>query len=490
MKRFLIITLCFFSLQIQASYVWNESLKEAYNDIIHLKFENGKNLLEKEKKLNPKNRLPYLLENYIYFLKIQIGEEQSDYEEGIDRKNHLLEKLKSSNVKSPWVLYSQSEFHLQWAANKLKFKDYLSAAIDINKAYRLLQKNQKLFPNFKPNSKGLGVLHALIGSVPDKYSWTLSIIGMNGSIDQGMSELASLIEKLKQNDQYSFLLDETYFLYSFLKMNLQNDRKGLQEILRDIQKSDNLLLNFAACRIASKIGKNDLAIEILKNREQSEAHYPFLYLEYLMGVYKQNKLDPNAIHHFDKYVKHFNGKNYIKSAYMRISWHYLLNGEIDNFELARANIYYFGTTMVGADKEAQESFEKKTQPQLHLLQARLLFDGGYYNEALGVINQIENPMFFSNGHFIIKYFYRKGRIYDALEETSLAIENYHKTIDLGRHNRAFYASKSALQIGLIFEEKGNIIKAKYYFEDCISMKDHQYEQSLEQKAKAGINRLY
>ena len=45
---------------------------------------------------------------------------------------------------------SQSEFHLQWAANKLKFKDYLSAALDINKAYRLLQKNQKIFPNFEP----------------------------------------------------------------------------------------------------------------------------------------------------------------------------------------------------------------------------------------------------------------------------------------------------------------------------------------------------
>ena len=87
-------------------------------------------------------------------------------------------------------------------------------------------------------------------------------------------------------------------------------------------------------------------------------------------------------------------------------------------------------------------------------------------------------------------FIEKGRIYDALEETSLAIENYHKTIDLGRHNRAFYASKSTLQIGLIYEEKGTSQKAKYYFEDCISMKDHQYEQSIEQKAKAGINRLY
>ena len=50
--------------------------------------------------------------------------------------------------------------------------------------------------------------------------------------------------------------------------------------------------------------------------------------------------------------------------------------------------------------------------------------------------------------------------------------------------------QNLLYKSVLFTKKRNITKARYYFEDCISMKDHQYEQSLEQKAKAGINRLY
>ena len=191
--------------------------------------------------------------------------------------------------------------------NRLKFKEYLTAAYEINKAYRLLTKNQELFPNFIPNFKSLGILHALIGSVPSNYKWALSAIGMEGSIAQGMSELQSLINTVKHNEEYTFIIDETYFMYSFLKMNLQNDPEGLQYILNNIKKSDNLLLN-SACRLASKLGKNDLAISILENRKQTSAHYPFWYLEYLLGVYKQNKLNPNAIKHFEKYVNSFDGQ--------------------------------------------------------------------------------------------------------------------------------------------------------------------------------------
>ena len=154
----------------------------------------------------------------------------------------------------------------------------------------------------------------------------------------------------------------------------------LRDILNDIKKSNNILLNFAASRLASKVGKNDLAIKILENRKQTKEHYPFWYLEYLLGVYKQNKISPNAIKHFEKYVSSFDGQNYIKSAYMRISWHYLTKGDLDNFKLAQANIDHYGNTLVDSDKEAQKAFEKRSQPHPELLKARLLFDGGYYQK--------------------------------------------------------------------------------------------------------------
>ena len=47
---------------------------------------------------------------------------------------------------------------------------------------------------------------------------------------------------------------------------------------------------------------------------------------------------------------------------MRISWHYLTKGDLDNFKLAQANIDHFGNTLVDGDKEAQKAFEKRSQP--------------------------------------------------------------------------------------------------------------------------------
>ena len=87
--------------------------------------------------------------------------------------------------------------------------------------------------------KSLGILHSLIGSIPNKYSWALSTIGMEGSVNQGMNEMQSLIDSAKKNTEYAFIIDETYFMYSFLKMNLQNDPIGLQLILNEIKRSNS-----------------------------------------------------------------------------------------------------------------------------------------------------------------------------------------------------------------------------------------------------------
>lgn len=488
MKRVFVIIFLLIGLHAQANFEWNENCQKAYTEITHLKFENGKDLLEIEKQQNPQNLLPYFIENYIDFLTIQIGEEQSDFNRLKKNKNNRINILEKGDEESPWFLYSQAEVHLHWAGNRLKFKEYLTAAYEINKAYRLLTKNKELHPSFIPNFKSLGILHALIGSVPSNYRWALSAIGIKGSIAQGMSEIQNCINTLKQNTDYTFLIDETYFMYSFLKMNLQNDLDGLEHILSDIIKSNNLLLNFAASRLASKLGKNDLAINILENRKQTSAHYPFWYLEYLLGVYKQNKLNPNAIKHFEKYVSSFNGQNYIKSTFMRISWHYLLKGDFDNFKQMQANIHHYGNTLVDGDKEAQKAFEKRSQPHPELLKSRLLFDGGYHQEALKTLNKIDDPMLLSSGN-IIEYFYRKGRIYDEMNNIILAKENYKKTIDLGRNTNYFFAAKSALQLAFIHEKNKENAKAIFFFNKCIGMQDHDYEQSLEQKAKAGLNRL-
>ena len=48
-----------------------------------------------------------------------------------------LKKFKNSDVNSPFYLYTQADIYLQWALVRIKFKEYFSAAIEIEKAYKL-----------------------------------------------------------------------------------------------------------------------------------------------------------------------------------------------------------------------------------------------------------------------------------------------------------------------------------------------------------------
>ena len=144
---------------------------------------------------------------------------------------------------------------------------------------------------------------------------------------------------------------------------------------------------------------------------------------------------------------------------------------------------------VDADKEAQSYFDKSKKPQINLLKARLFFDGGYYELALEELQKINFTNSFNKSKNNLEYFYRLGRCMEKIGNDKIAIEYYNKTIKSGFKDYYYYAAKSALQIGLIQERNKNYQEAKIYFNICIDMKNHQYEQSLEQKARAGINRL-
>jgi hypothetical protein len=64
--RFLLLfCLSFFSITANANFVFNENCIKAYKNILSLKFNEGALQLAQEKKTNPNNKIPVLLENYI-----------------------------------------------------------------------------------------------------------------------------------------------------------------------------------------------------------------------------------------------------------------------------------------------------------------------------------------------------------------------------------------------------------------------------------------
>jgi tetratricopeptide (TPR) repeat protein len=81
-----------------------------------------------------------------------------------------------------------------------------------------------------------------------------------------------------------------------------------------------------------------------------------------------------------------------------------------------------------------------------------------------------------------------GRIYDALGRKDEAIRAYQDALQLGEYRHEYYGARAALQMGYIYEARGDKKKAIVYFRKVLSMKSHDYKNALDQKAKAGLER--
>ena len=485
--RILTLLFLFLSTSAFASFQMNERMQQSYTHIINLEFEVANQLLILEQKENPDNRIVLLQHNYIDFLTIIIGEEEAFFANAKDKKSSRIDLIQEGDENSPYYLYAQAEVHLQWAFARLKFEEYLTAAYEIKKAYSLLEENQKLFPNFKLNKKGLGLLHTLVGAIPEKYQWVISLVGMEGTVSQGLSELKSLLsdEEIKMYHQ------EILFLTAFLQLNMTNDEKACQQLYDKIGEgyTANYLLNFAAARLAHSLGENEVCIKVLENRPAVQGKYPFHYLDYLQGISYLYSLDyEKSEMYFNRFLKNFKGNNYIKSAYQKLSWIAFLQQKSDEEMGHLKKIKLEGRAFIDEDKVALKEAEKNHLNSPKLLRARLLYDGGYYEKAQLELTS-ENILSDYAG-FFDEYYYRLARIESKLKYLNeQVITQYQKAFDLGKKSKNYYAPMSALQIGLIYEKQEKLNQAKIYFEKCLSLSNFNYERGIHQKAKLGLARI-
>ncbi|HQE66974.1 MAG TPA: hypothetical protein PLE05_09080, partial [Bacillota bacterium] len=64
-----------------------------------------------------------------------------------------------------------------------------------------------------------------------------------------------------------------------------------------------------------------------------------------------------------------------------------------------------------------------------------------------------------------------------------------KGLDLGINSNEYFAARACLQAGYIYEKKGQIAKANEYYNKELSLDEHEYKNSLDQRAKSSLNRL-
>jgi len=473
-----------------ASFDFNSNCKTAYEKVFALEFIEAQKILALEKKANPLNSIPHLIENYIECLTTIIDEQKSDFEKLKVNKQKRFEFISThGDPSSPFFRYSKAELNIQIAASRLKFNEYISAAWEIKSAYSLLKENQKLFPDFILNKKSLGLLHIMIGSVPAEYKWITDLLGFEGSVKQGLSEITEFAKAVNNNDEFRFLKIETIILLSYLKQNFSSEFKSSDFF--DWNQNEiitNPLLNFVVTNHFIHEGKNDQALETVSKFIGKTGQFKLHYLNYLRGVCLLNKLDTVSQKYFQIYVKDYKGTSYVKSAFQRIAWISLIQNDIKGYEQNITKVRLKGDLLLDEDKQANNEATKKIKPNVTLLKARLLFDGGYFNHALKVLNEAPAKSFISLKDQL-EFTYRLGRIYQKLNDFNKALSAYQNTIEKGKESSYYYACNAALQLGNLYEKQGKNGKAIEYYKLCLNLNPDEYKTSLHQKAKAGLDRL-
>ncbi|MBC8048363.1 MAG: tetratricopeptide repeat protein [Fimbriimonadaceae bacterium] len=487
-KIFSIILPVFFSatISIAQQFDFNKRCVDAYNFIQALRFNEAKTLIAQEKNDNPGNLIPLFLDNYIDFISIYISEDEEEFETLEKNQQTRLVQLRKGDDDSPYYLYTQAELLIQWAFARLKFEEYVNAFTEVKKAYGLLEENQKKFPDFIANKKSLGMLHCLVGAIPDKYKWGANILGMDGTIQQGLNEMESIIAYSKTHKL--IFTQETYLYYAFLSLYLQKDDVTAWNIVKDLDTKNNLINVFCVSSVAMRTGRNDIAISTLQNKPSGSNYLSYAYLDFMLGLAKMRKLDSDANYYFERFLKNFKGNNYIKEANQKLAWYYLINGNTAKYYEYMQIIKQKGEDIIDDDKQAWYEAENGKAPNVILLKSRLLFDGGYYKNALQLLEGKSTDSF-SDVKDKTEFTYRAARIYHASGGIEKAKGFYAATIKNGETLTYYFAASAALQLGLIYEKEKNHEKAKIYFNICLNMDNEEYKTSLDSQAKAGLNRV-
>ncbi|MEO6832512.1 MAG: hypothetical protein ABI169_09925 [Chitinophagaceae bacterium] len=469
-------------------YQYNAGCAQAYKAYLSLRPAEGNRIVEQELIAHPYNLLPVYLADYDDFLTLLFNGDPEERKQREGHQDERIQRLSEGDDNQPWKRLALAGVHLHWAVIHVRYGEQLKAALAFRKSYLLLKENLRLFPSFAPNRMMYGVEEAIAGTIPDQYNWLMKIFGMRGNLDAGLAKINAYINASDTNDP---LFDEALIYSVYIRFYLHAEKERAWKTVMDERHFNvrgNLLHAFVRANIALSYRKAEIAINTLKPLlALSEAQvYPVFYYE--MACAQLLQLNHDCVANFQQFVTRNKGLLFSKDALEQTALSWYLQGNLPKAKNARAAILNNGSLNTDADRQAQRFAKGNDWPNPILLTARLLIDGGNPSEAL---TKLQN---YSASNFpklpdLLEYHFRLGRAFEDGHRDNDAVQAYQKVINLGRERTEYFAARAALQMGGIYEEHGQKGLAIKYFQTCLSMKHHDYQASIDQQAKAGLQRL-
>ena len=459
-------------------------VKAAYKEILKLRIEAGKEILNAIKDKD-RNSHFYYTNNLADILELLITEDRSLYREYEDHEDDHLRALKKLDDSDPYKLFYTADIKLQWALVKLMFGDEFKAGWSLRSALNSIEKNKKLFPDFQPNNKTLGVLHILFATVPDNYQWVMNILGMRSDLGLGWEELNKI------NDQSQFYF-ETEVIRSLVSVNIFSDNEGALNRLQKLlgKNKDNLLANYIYNFVLIKESRSEDAISNLKRLLYLSSDYLFIdHIYYLLAEVNMQKANYELARlYYSKFLNHFKGKNYIKDAWYKVFLSFWIQQDISMAKVHHEKALSSGRVFVDADRNAHGVLNQDDYPSRIIMKIRLATDGGYFQLAEQMAHGLTDEDF-SGKKDKTEFNYRLARLKHKQQQSDEAIYYYLNAIKKAGKQNWYFAPNSCLNLGYIYKKQNDLVKARHYFNKALSYKKHKYKAGIDARAKAALELL-
>ena len=458
---------------------------DVHNDILNLRIAKARLALEK---INPDRESIghyYYVKNLADVMELLINENTELYKEYSDREDDYLKELKKLDDSDPYKLFYTAEIKMLWGLVKIQYGDDLKGGMSLRSAWNSIEKNIDNYPSFNPNFKTIGFLHVIFGAVPESYSWILKLMGIKGDINKGMEEL----ERVSRISPFWL---EAQIVQTLVLANILNQQMAALDKLEVLMRSktESLFLRYLYNTTLIKSSESRKAMDGFTKLLMLNEDYMYIsQVQYYLGeVYLQQQDYVLARSFYSKFLDDYKGENFVKDAWFKVALTYWLQGNVKLARLHFDKAGKSGKTFVSPDKNADGILDEDEYPDKNLMQVRLATDGGFYEKADRMLARMNEDMFESRNEKT-QYYYRMARLKHKMGDHDKAIYFYLSAIKKAGNENWYYAPNSCLETGYIYQEKGDIKKALFYFNRALEYKKHKYKSEIDLKARTALESL-
>ena len=452
-----------------------------------LKTTTAARILKEERRRDPNNYLILYLQHYNDAIRLIITDDESLYEPFRENHEKRREIMDEAPEGTPYYHWLEAEMLFQLGLAQIKYGTKISGASKVYSSYKLIRENEKLYPRFLEDDRLVATFDMAFANIPPVLRWAAWMIGISGDMERGFEKMESYHREALRHPG---LADESIF-YMILAYKIRWEE---DEGWRFIQSLDEeyyniTLTGFFYANLAMFSGRNDDALQILMNLRERSPEIPFYAMDYIQGRCYLNKLDPGAGACLERFIGEAPVQDYKKDACNRLSWHYLLNGDTERYEHYRSKVATIGADLRDRDREAIAESRTGYRPNVRLLKARLLFDGGYNEPAWDQVNGVEREEL-DFLPYALEYHYRRGRLFYRSDELPESIAEMEWVIRHGSDQPYTFATRAALHLGQVYEEQGETEKAAEYYALCIDLYDSGHSaEGIANKAEMALKTL-